>query len=366
MVFQPAERRCSDSSAFNIQFVNGKPKLIDTLSFEIYETGTPWIAYRQFCEHFLAPLALMQYVDLRLNCLLKSHIGGVPLEMACRMLPMKTWLNPGLTMHLRLHAKSNNNDRSSNGADKNKKAGKETEGKRAGFSKASMMGLIQSLKDGVRSLNLSNSKSHWVNYYNETNYTQTAMSQKQALVRSLIQQVAPKLLWDVGANTGAFSRIAATLGVRTIAMDYDAACVEEIYLEAKHKNEKLILPLVMDLTQPSPSIGWSNEERRSLAERGKADLLLALALIHHLAIANNVPLAMIAKYFAELTKTLIVEFVPKADSQVQHLLSSREDIFDKYDEANFEREFSRYFKIEERHELDGSSRRIYLMRALDE
>jgi hypothetical protein len=354
-----------DSSAFNIQFVDGKPKLIDTLSFEIYDQTKPWIAYRQFCEHFLSPLALMSYVDVRLNSLFKSHIDGIPLDLTGKLLPAKAWLNLGLSLHVFMHSKA---DPALNRAadPKTTPFKSESVANRASFSKASMLGMMQGLRDTVQSLNWRRSKSHWVNYYKQTNYTEAAMSQKQALVKVLLERAAPKLLWDLGANTGVFSCLAASLGIYTISMDYDPACVEENYVQARQRSDKLILPIVMDLAQPSPSIGWSNEERTSLAGRGKADTLLALALVHHLAIANNVPLGRIAKYFAGLSKWLIIEFVPKEDSQVQHMLSSREDIFDYYDKVNFEGEFSKYFQIEESRSLDDTSRCIYLMRALDE
>ena len=123
-----------------------------------------------------------------------------------------------------------------------------------------------------------------------------------------------------------------------------------------------ILPLVLNLTNPSPAIGWANTERMSVHERGPVDLVLALALVHHLAIANNVPLPEVARYFATLTDHLIVEFVDKADSQVQRLLASREDVFPGYTHEGFEAGFGEYFDIEAREQPRGSKRTLYLMK----
>jgi ribosomal protein L11 methylase PrmA len=234
-----------------------------------------------------------------------------------------------------------------------------------GFSRASMMGMLDSLASAVRSLKVSIDRSVWLNYYEDNNYTDSTMSQKRETVKRFLQRAEAKTVFDLGANTGEFSRLAASMGSDTLSMDFDPVCVERNYLECRKNFEKKILPLVMDLTQPSPSLGWANEERSSLAERGKADAVMALALIHHLAIANNIPLESIARYFARLGRWLIIEFVAKDDSQVQRLLSSREDVFDRYTEQEFEKEFSKYFKIEDRQALSGSSRCLYLMRATD-
>jgi hypothetical protein len=130
----------------------------------------------------------------------------------------------------------------------------------------------------------------------------------------------------------------------------------------KADKEENVLPLVCDLTNPSPGLGWANEERMTLQERGPADLLLALALIHHLAIANNVPLTKIADYFASLGSRLIIEFVPKSDEKVRHLLSSREDVFPDYTRDGFERAFKESFETERVEEIKGSERVLYLMR----
>lgn len=341
-----------DASAYNIQFRNARPVLIDTLSFETYIEGGPWVAYRQFCQHFLAPLALMAYRDVRLSQLMRVYIDGVPLDLASQLLPMRTRLNPGLSAHIHLHASAQKRyagdaSAASTGARK--------------MSKLALIGLIESLQATVRALKWQPAGTEWGDYYDDTNYTREAFDQKERMVAEWAERLKPTLVWDLGANTGVFSRAAARSGAFAVAWDIDPAAVEKNYREARRAKEHNLLPLVVDLTNPSPGIGWANAERDSLAARGPADLLLALALIHHLAIANNVPLAEVAAYFSRLSRWLVIEFVPKPDSQVQRLLASREDIFPGYTEAGFEAAFDRFFMVCEKQAIQGSARTLYLM-----
>jgi ribosomal protein L11 methylase PrmA len=181
-------------------------------------------------------------------------------------------------------------------------------------------------------------------------------------VAEYIREACPKTAWDIGANVGIFSRIASSLGIETVSFDIDPACVEKNYRAVKAEKQKHLLPLCQDLTNPSPGMGWANSERIPLSGRGPTDLAMALALVHHLAIANNIPLPLIAQYFSTLCRWLIIEFVPKEDSQVQRLLSTRIDIFENYDVNRFESEFRRYFDIVKKSAIPGSCRLLYLMK----
>lgn len=344
-----------DASAYNIQFRKGKPILIDTLSFERYQKGKPWIAYRQFCQHFLAPLALMSYTDVRLNQLLRLYIDGVPLDLASTLLPFRAWLKLSLFSHIRLHSKSQKYF-----ADKTKKPFSWSSG--TGVSRLGLLGLIDSLESAVKKLKLSKQKTQWSNYYQETNYTKKAFEDKKRVVAKLLHKLQSDSIWDLGANTGIFSRIAASQGVYTISIDSDPLAVELNYLECQKRNEKNILPLVANLTNPSPAIGWENQERSSLINRGPADLVLALALVHHLAIGNNLPFAKIARFFSLVGKSFIIEFIPKEDSQCQRLLSRREDIFTGYTRQGFEKEFGKFFKVVDCEKIKDSKRWLYLMK----
>lgn len=342
-----------DASAYNIQFLKGRPVFIDTLSFETYQEGTPWVAYRQFCQHFLAPLALMAKKDIRLQGLMRQYIDGIPLDLASSLLPASTKMNFGLASHIHLHARSQQKY-----ADR-EVSQSEVKGK---ISKDAQRALLDSLITTVRGLKVETISTEWADYYQDNNYTQSSFEAKRALVSDFIKQVNPKTVWDLGANTGEFSRCASDLGIPTVAFDIDPGAVQQNYAIVRERKEKFMLPLVMDLTNPSPAIGWHNEERDSMRERGPVDLVMALALIHHMAIANNVPLREVARSFADLGEYLIIEFVPKQDSQVERLLSSRLDIFPDYNPEGFKQAFSEYYSILDEKPVQGSARTMYLLK----
>ena len=341
-----------DASAYNIQFVHGKPLLIDTLSFEAYQEGQPWVAYKQFCQHFLAPLALMALKDVRLSQLMRVYIDGIPLDLASQMLPGSTRLNFGLLTHIHIHAGAQKRY-----ADAEIKQPKE----RGGVSKQAMQGLIESLQSTVRKLELKAGGTEWGNYYEITNYSDTAFEHKKEIIAAWVERVKPSLVWDLGANNGEFSRIASEAGIYTVSSDIDPTAVEQNYRRLRQEKEKYLLPLVLDLTNPSPALGWANQERDSFGQRGPADIVFALALIHHLAISNNVPLTRVAEFFAGTGEWLVIEFVPKSDSQVQKLLKSRKDIFDHYTKEGFEQAFEMFYQIQAAKPVKESERILYLL-----
>ena len=321
------------------------------MSFEAYREGEPWVAYRQFCQHFLAPLALMSYQDIRLQKLLQTYIDGVPLDMASALLPFRTRFSPSMIMHIRLHASA-----------QKRYAGQAIDGRTVRkMPRNSFIGIIESLRTAVRKLHWKPGETEWADYYDATNYTDTAGKHKAELISQFLDKIKPQTVWDMGANTGPFSRLASKQGISTIAFDIDPSAVERNYLECVAQSETNLLPLVMDLTNPSPSIGWHHQERKSLLGRAPADAIFALALIHHLAISNNVPLERLAALFSEMGQWLIIEFVPKNDSQVEKLLASRKDIFPAYTQEGFEKAFEHYFTFHETERIQKSERILYLM-----
>ena len=342
-----------DASAYNIQFQHGRPIFIDTLSFEKYEEGMPWVAYKQFCQHFLAPLALMAKKDVRLAQQLRLYIDGIPLDLASKLLPANTRMNFGLTTHIHIHAKS-----------QQRYADKEVseEQVKGRVSKAAIYGLLDSLLSTVRSLKVKTVQTEWTDYYQDNNYTQASFEAKCQLVRTFIEKVQPKKVWDLGGNTGEFSRLASDLQISTVCFDIDPGAVQQNYDQVKQNKEKFMLPLRMDLTNPSPNLGWHNAERESMQARGPVDLVMALALIHHLAISNNVPMIDVADYFADLGEYLIIEFVPKSDSQVKRLLASRSDIFPDYSPEGFRNAFSFLYDIIAEEKVHGSERTLFLLK----
>lgn len=343
-----------DCSAYNIQFKNGKPILIDTLSFEKYQEGQIWKAYRQFCQHFLAPLALMSYKDIRLNQLFRIYIDGIPLDLTSSLLPFRTRSMFSLLSHIHVHAKSQKHY-----------SNKEIKLKDRKLAKRSFIGIVESLYSAIKKLKWSPIGTEWTDYYSDTNYTEKGFKQKKEIISNWLVKVKPKVVWDLGANIGIFSRIASEKGIETISFDIDPAAVEKNFLECMKNKESRILPLLLDLSNPSPNLGWESEERISFVDRGPADVVLALALIHHLAISTNVPLTRLALFFKKICKHLIIEFIPKTDSQVQRLLVSREDIFDDYTKEKFEDEFSKFFTIHQSIHLIDSERSLYLMENVD-
>ena len=348
-----------DSSAYNIQFYRGKPVLIDTLSFEIYKDNEPWIAYNQFCKNFLAPLALSALCDVHLNLMLKNFIDGIPLDIAKNILRKRAFFNPWIFIHIYLHnyfqLKYSNKDKP---VSVNKKW----------INKNSQLRLAESLEKIISGLRIKSSKTNWSDYYSTQHHSKTYLTEKKEVVKSYLHKVNPKRVWDVGANDGEFSKIAAAGSDVVIAFDSDHNCIEKCYDFIKMNKVQNLIPLVVDLNNPSPPIGWANSERKSLIERlsgdsqsSNNDLVLALAIIHHLCISNNIPIGFAAEFLNKICKWLIIEFIPKDDPMVKKLLLQRKDIFDNYHIEYFEKEFRKYFSLIDKKSIANTNRVIYLM-----
>ena len=342
-----------DASAYNVQFSGGKPIWIDTLSFERYEEGKPWVAYRQFCQHFLAPLALIAYRDGRLSQLSRLFLDGIPLDLASSLLPWRTRWNLSLSAHLHLHAMAQKHLSKFQA--------------RSGSARLSLKGLqvlLDDLRSTISSLRWNPPASSWSDYYETSTYTPESLKEKGRIVGVFLDRIhpAPKTAWDLGANTGRFSRIPAGKGVLTLAFDADPACVELLCRQTQMNQEKGLLPLILDLSNPSSAIGWAHRERFSLAERGPADLVMALALVHHLRIGNQVPFTHLADWLRGISRWLVIEWVPKEDSQVSSLLASRKDVFTDYTREEFESAFARHFSTEGKEPVPATGRILYLMR----
>ena len=341
-----------DASAYNIQFIRGKAIHIDTLSFDFYNEYDPWIAYGQFCRHFLAPLFLMAYTDIRLSQLLRVYIDGIPLDLASKLLVGKGGFS--VKAHIHWHAKS---------VARHGQTGQitETSAHKLTVSKSKMTAMIDSLIRIIERLHLNEVKTEWGDYYTHTNYSNLSTESKQAIVKECLTKIKHTVTWDFGANDGTYSRLALMNDKSFIAaFDIDPIAVERNYTVVRNLGQN-ILPLLLDLTNPSPAIGFSNRERKTIVERQTPDCTLMLAIIHHLAISNNLPLGMLAKWLASFSKYLIIEFIAKSDSQVKILLSTREDIFPNYTEHGFETAFNKYYNIIEKRAVNDCVRLIYLM-----
>lgn len=343
-----------DASGYNVQFWNGKPIFIDTLSFDFYEEGLPWGAYGQFCRHFMAPLLLMKYVDERSNCLLKNYIDGIPIDLANNLLHGRG----GFTAkcHIKWHSKSiaKNNDHV-------------VQMKQIHVSKSSIINMTDMMIRQISKLKHKVVASEWEDYYQHTNYNEQSDKDKEQLVISYLEKVHIKekdVVFDLGANEGKYSRIASCKKCMVVSWDIDFNCIHNNYMLLKKNQEKNILPLYLDCTNPTPDLGFGCLERKSLNRRGPVKCVMALALIHHIAISNNVFFDEIAEWFSKLGEYLIIEFVPKEDSQVQKLLQTRKDIFNWYDEEIFEKSFQKYFTILKKDTITNSKRVMYLMKGI--
>jgi ribosomal protein L11 methylase PrmA len=343
-----------DASAYNVQFRDARPILIDSLSFEPLPDGAPWVAYRQFCEHFLAPLALMAQRDVRLSRLLRADPDGIPLDLAAALLPRRTQANLGLLSHLHLHARA-----------QRRYAGNEDEGKaarRARIDRGRLAALVTNLRGTVAGLRWTPAGTEWSDYADNTSYTDRATASKERLVRELVALTTGDRVWDLGANTGRYSRIAADGGRHVLAFDIDPAAAERNYRQLRAEGRTDILPLVLDVANPSPGIGWMGTERTSLLDRANPDVVLALALVHHLAISRNVPFALLAELFARLGPWVIVEFVPKDDRMVRRLLAARRDVFEDYSLDAFKATLAERFDVVREEPIEESGRALLLLR----
>jgi hypothetical protein len=342
-----------DASAYNVEYRLGRPIFIDTLSFEKYVQGKPWVAYRQFCQHFLAPLALIGYVDVRLRRLVRVFLDGIPLDLTSKLLPARTWANFGLLSHIHLQA-----------AVQRRLTRPPASTQRMALGRTASFGLADNLRASVEKITWRPGSSNWANYYAFSDYSPTSVEDKRRVVAEFLDRITPTPVtaWDLGANNGLFSRVASVRHINTVAFDADPVVVEHNYLKARGDHETELLPLVLDLANPSPRIGWANEERMSIVDRGPVDVVLVLALIHHLAISNNLPFGKIAAFLAKVCVWAIIEFIPRSDPRVQQLLSNRADIFRDYDEGQFENEFGKFFAIRARSGITGTERTLYLMK----
>jgi hypothetical protein len=340
-----------DASAYNVQWYNGRMLFIDTISFEKYNETKPWIAYRQFCEHFLAPLALMHYLKLPLQNLLLAYPNGIPLAIVKKLLPAKSRFNLNSFLHLHLHA--NISERPSQKTATTK-----------AFSSTKLKNLLRSLEEAVQSFSLNATSGVWSGYYDEAFQRENYVEQKKKIIESWVGELSLETAIDVGANEGEFSELVSSKNIDVISADFDHYSINRLYNRVKQNNNPRILPLIIDFTNPSPAIGVNNEERTSFLDRTKTDLVLALAVIHHLAIGKNIPFEDIATMFSKLGQYILIEFIPKEDEKIQLMLQQKRDVYGWYTAENFQTAFSRFFKIMEWKEISSSKRVLFLLHSL--
>ena len=341
-----------DASGYNVQFVGSHPIFIDTPSFDLYKEGTPWQAYGQFCRHFMAPLLLMSYRSEELGKVLSLFMDGLPLDMASALLPLRSHLSPYIALNLHAHARS---------LLKNRKHSAPRA--QASLSRKGLENLLGHAKLFLEDLTPLRRETEWGDYYQFTNYSEESFSAKENVVAQWLERIGARRIWDVGGNDGHFSRKVAPGRELVISSDIDPVAVDKSFEKGGE-----VLSLLVDILNPTPGIGFANQERTPFLERvqsAQLDGIMALALIHHLCISGSCSFEMIARLFSELAPHLIIEFVHREDSWVKRLLDNMGDrrwVFDFYRQDNFEKDFSRYFSIEEKERVSGAERTLYLMR----
>ena len=343
-----------DSSPYNVQWRGSQPVFIDIGSFERLRPGEAWSAYRQFCMLFLYPLMLQAYKNVPFQPWLRGKVDGLEPAECAAVMSIRDRFRRGVLTHVVLHARL---DRRHTESDRDVRG----ELRKAGFRKELIEANVRGLEKTVRRLQWDPPASVWTEYGTTTTYSDADAERKEQIVRAAVESRRWRLVWDLGANDGRYSRIAAANADHVVAADGDAAVVEALYRTLKQESEKRVLPLVFDVTDPSPGLGWRGAERQTLADRGTPDLTLCLALIHHVSISGNVPVADFLDWLRGLDTSLVIEFPTREDPMVRRLLArKREDAHPDYNRGWFEQALGERFNVERSEELSSGTRVIYV------
>lgn len=341
-----------DSSAYNVQWQGAKPTFIDITSFEPLAEGEPWVGYRQFCQMFLYPLMMQAYRDLPFQPWMRGHIDGVEAADCSKMMTLKDLLRPGVMMHVHLQAKME-------AMYANSQSSSKSQLKKAGFSPDLIKANLKQLRHIINKLTWGKTKTEWSDYADNNTYTSEEHQAKARFVRDVSHSRKWQRVWDLGCNTGTFSRIAAENADYVVSMDIDPLAIERFYQALKAEGNTKILPLINNLADPSPNLGWRGLERKSLPERGRPQLTLALALIHHVVITANIPVAEFVNWLAGLGTELVIEFVTKDDPMVKRLLQNKTDNYTDYTQEYFETAMNQVFFIQKSETLTSGTRILY-------
>jgi hypothetical protein len=357
-----AERICTkDASSYNIQFVGSKPVFIDVGSFERLRPSEPWAGYRQFCELFLNPLLVQAVLDVPFQPLLRGSVDGISPTQAAALLDSRGRLQKGVFTHVKLHARAERRF-----ADTDRERDVKAELKQAGFGAGLIDAQLRNLQKAIEDLRRKEAASTWSGYGDRSHYTDRDLAAKEEFVDVAVRSLpAPARVVDLGANDGRFSRLALSAGARhVVAVDNDELVVDRLYRELRAEDERRILPLVMDLADPSPAQGWRGRERPAFVERVHPDLVLCLAVVHHLALTGTIPFEEIVSFLAEFgAAEMIVELPHRDDPMAARLLARKRDgLFDHYDQPMWERALHDRFVVTARQTLPSGHRTLYRCR----
>ena len=343
----------SDATAYNIMFIGNRPVFIDYLSFRPYRDGEFWIGHQQFCEQFLNPLVMASRLSVSPSAWYRGNLEGIASQDMAKLLGVKGWLS-GLTLintmlpsffERRAVAKRSN-------------AGTAQMVQSRKLAKSAYQGMLERLRAGISNLAVPEDVTVWQDYADNTSYSSDETETKEAMVARFVRETKPDMVWDIGCNSGRYSKIACDSGANhVIGLEFDTGALEAAY-EMSLREKLAFTPLLMNAVNPSPSLGWNERERHSLKDRAKADAVIALAVIHHICIGRNIPLSEAVHWFLDLAPNGLIEFVPKQDPMVQELLSLREDIFPDYTYDAFCAALSERAEIKESESMNEHGRRL--------
>ena len=341
-----------DATPFNVQWDGVRPTFIDVGSFTAYEPGDPWTGYRQFCETFLYPLFLQAYRNAPFHPWLRGRLEGMTAGECRSLLAARDCLRPGVLAHVHLQAKAQHRYEA---ADGNVRA----ELRAAGFGAALIRNNVARLRRTVEGLRWTPPRSTWSEYAREHGYGDADLERKAAFVRRVLESRRWSLVWDVGCNTGAYSRMAAGHAEYVLALDADHVVIDRLYRSLREEGRTDVLPLVADVADPSPGLGWRGRERPPLGDRCSPELILCLALAHHLVIGRHVPFADFADWLASSGADVVLEFVDRGDPMVERLLRHRDGRGLDYSREAAEAALTRHFHLAGRETLASGARTLY-------
>lgn len=341
----------TDASAYNIQFVGPRPVFIDSLSFRRYQDGEFWAGHRQFCEQFVNPLLLRAVTGVAHNAWFRGNLEGISAQDLSQVLPWRSRFSWNILTNVLMQARLQ------------RSASTDTAANKAGNRKLPKIGFAQmlhGLRKWIAKLEpKSDSKTVWQDYAADNSYADTEAVKKRVFVAEFAASVAPAVVLDVGCNTGDYSVAALENGAGlAVGFDFDHGAVEFGFRRAVQEKRNF-LPLHLDAANPSPAQGWLQTERMGLGQRAKGDAVIGLALIHHLAIAKNLPLKQVIAWLVDMAPQGVLEFVPKEDAMVQQLLRMREDLFADYDQGFFEDYLKSKARIVKSETVSASGRTLY-------
>ena len=342
-----------DATPYNVQFTGGRPVFIDVGAFERLREGELWVGYRQFCMMYLFPLLLTALKGVSFQPWLRGSIDGITASEARALLSFRDRFRRGLFTNVFLHARLERRDVDSGSAIKRELS-------RSGAERQLIRANVRKMRKLVTRLGWSPPHGTWLDYAEHNTYDEADARRKDEFVRKVATSKAWPLAWDLGCNTGRLSRIAAEGAGTVVAMDADHAAVEVLYRSLRDGGDGRILPLTMNVADPSAGLGWRGLERKALLERGRPDLVLALALVHHVTIGGNVRIDEFVDWLATLGGAAVVEFPTRDDPMVRKLLSRKRDgLHPDYNRESFERCLRQAFEVRRVEELASGTRILY-------